>query len=81
MKKQKRNIRIIFWCGCLVLGWGLLGAVRTRDLYPFNLGIVLGFGAHMLIGGFAILTAICLKIIEERLDRIETLQMRSDKKQ
>jgi len=78
MNKLKRYIAIVFLCGCLVLVSGILGAVvdsisRSKNNYPFDFGVVLGFGAHVIIGGLAIIIAICLNLVEKRLDRIEKL--------
>jgi hypothetical protein len=71
-----KHSKTLLWCGYLVLGWGLLGVAvdsgsRSRGLYVFNFGIILGLGAHMIIGVVAILCARCLMNIEGRLDRIE----------
>lgn len=79
MTKRRKYSQAILWCGYLVLGWGLLGVVfdsvsRSRALYPFNFGIILGLGAHMIIGVLAILIARCLMDIEERLDRLKIPQ-------
>jgi hypothetical protein len=76
MKKKTYYSTTILWCGYLVFGWAVLGVIadsifRSRSLYPFSLGIVVGLGAHMIIGVIAVLTAKCLMVIEGRVDRLE----------
>ncbi len=76
MTKKKNYPKLILLYGYIVFASGLLGLIydsisRSHNLYPFNFGIILGFGAHTIIGLFAILIGNCLKNIEERLDRLK----------
>ena len=63
--------------GSLAVGFGLVGTIEyvtggySPD-HPFNLGIILGYGSHMIAGTFAIWIADHLIKIEKRLDRIES---------
>jgi hypothetical protein len=44
---------------------------RSRGLYPFDFGIILGLGAHLIIGVLAIFIGRALMGIEKRLKSIE----------
>jgi len=74
---QKTYAWMIFLLGVLIAGFGFVGTVEyliagNSAAHPFNLGIILGYGAHMLMGGFAIFIADHLTKIEKRLDRLES---------
>ncbi len=76
--KYRKYPQVILWCGYLVSAWGGLGLIvdhvaRSRSLYPFNHGIILGLSAHVLIGVIAVMTARSLIDIEHRLRRIEAM--------
>jgi hypothetical protein len=76
-----RETRALLWCGYLVLAWGLLAVIydsisRSEGHYPFNLGIILGLGAHLIIGAITVVIEKCMMTIENRLDRIENLDKR-----
>lgn len=82
MTKQRKFSQIILWSGYLIFGWGILGLVvdqvaRSRSLYPFNHGIFLGLGAHVLVGVLAVMTGRSLMSIESRLEHVEGLQNKS----
>jgi len=84
MTKHRKFPQVILWCGYLVSGWGVLGLIvddlaRSRSLYPFNHGIILGLGAHVLIGVFAVMTGRSLINIEDRLNRIESAENKTRK--
>jgi hypothetical protein len=71
MARQKNYSKLIILYGCVVFGAGLCGAIfDSMSGHPFNFGVILGWGAHMIIGLFAVLIGNCLKKIEERLDEI-----------
>ena len=57
-------------------GFGLWGIVEymaagNSPAHPFNLGIILGYGAHIFVGVFVVLIADHLIKIEKRLDQME----------
>ena len=77
--KIKTITKIMLWCGYLVFGWGLLhvilgSASSSHHLDFSNFGVVLGLGAHMIIGLFAILVANGLMEVEKRLDQLEKMK-------
>jgi hypothetical protein len=80
LKEHKLYTHGILLAGYFVIAVGVLGFVTdfiTRNFfsYPFNLGIILGNGATTLVGLFALLISKRLMNIEERLDRIEGVQL------
>ena len=67
---------MIMLIGGLVVAFGLVETIQYVTAgytpeHPFNLGIILGYGSHMIAGTFAALIADHLIKIEKRLDRIE----------
>jgi hypothetical protein len=59
--------------------WGLQGAIfdslsSSHHFYSPDFGVVLGFGAHMIIGVFILLIANFMIKIEKRLEKIENDQ-------
>lgn len=74
---QKTYAWVIMLGGSLVVGFGLVGTIEYVNggyspAHPFNLGIILGYGSHMIAGAFAVWIADHLIKIEKRLDRIES---------
>jgi hypothetical protein len=68
---------MIMLVGGFVVGFGLVGTIEYVSAgyspeHPFNLGIILGYGSHMIAGTFAVLIADHLIKIEKRLDKIES---------
>lgn len=69
--KTRCFIRVILWCGVACAIWGLPNLVIAGNTRPFNLGVMLGYGAESVMGVLAALVAECLILIDKRLEKIE----------
>lgn len=79
MPSAKKYSGTFFRLGYMIFACGLLSLIadfiaRTIFSYPFNLGIVLGSGAIALTGVVTITLAHFVKVVENRLDKLEKIQ-------